>query len=337
MAATIKWFFRKLFFCNRLWEDERDYFNYGITPFFNNLLVMVPDIEERFNMDIRALFKLLRQNYGLSNNECVLYYEIRCLYFYGGKNACYASNEYFEAELGISSGTVKRGINTLKEKGLILTRTERVERCIYQRNIYPLEDKLLIGQAEEIKRQRDDAISAQNTAQEDHIEDHSVPLQEDLFATHQGVQNDPPILDINNLRSLNLKEEVPADHFVNASVDPLLDAKDKWNSIAKRYNLQSINVLTKTRIQHLKARIKEAGGDDAFWIAVEKAIASSPFLRGQNDRKWRANFDFFMRQSSFVKALEGSYAKGSLMEPLKKPIDGAGNKSDEFVKLFFNM
>lgn len=295
-------------------------------------------------MDIRVLFKLLRQNYGLSNNECVLYYEIRCLYFYGGKNACYASNEYFEAELGISSGTVKRGINTLKEKGLILTRTERVERCIYQRNIYPLEDKLLIEQAEEIKRQREAAISDQNLTQEDHIEDHYVPLQEDLFATHQEVQNDPTILDINNLRSLNLKEDIPEDQFgaiapVNASVDPSLaeDAKEKWNAIAKRYNLQTVNVLTKTRIQHLKARIKEAGGDDAFWVAVEKAIASSPFLRGQNDRKWRANFDFFMRQSSFVKALEGSYAKGSLMESPKKPIDCAGNKSDEFVKLFFTM
>jgi len=289
-----------------------------------------------------SLRKILIKTYKLTPAEERLYFTIREIYFFWGRErCCYASNEALIEETNMSSGTVRRALKVLEEKKLITLAYEKTKGFLSKRNIYPREDELLKADAQTILDERISLTKSRNEIHHDHNDDQydqrtmiNMPNYDDQY---DHINN----INLNN-NNLNNIIDIPEDQFgatapVNASVDPLLDAKEKWNSIAKRYNLQTVNVLTKTRIQHLKARIKEAGGDDAFWAAVEKAIAGSPFLRGQNDRKWRANFDFFMRQSSFVKALEGSYAKGSLMEPPKKPIDADGKKSDEFVKLFFNM
>jgi hypothetical protein len=40
---------------------------------------------------------------------------------------------------------------------------------------------------------------------------------------------------------------------------------------------------------------------------VFAAINSLPFCRGDNDRGWRANFDWAMKPSNIAKVLEGNY------------------------------
>lgn len=84
--------------------------------------------------------------------------------------------------------------------------------------------------------------------------------------------------------------------------------KDWWNKQAAKYGLSQVSVLSPQRKTHLKSRIVDAKGVDAFKKAIEESLDGSAFLRGQNDRGWTADFDFFMQQSSFIKAMEGSYA-----------------------------
>lgn len=38
-----------------------------------------------------------------------------------------------------------------------------------------------------------------------------------------------------------------------------------------------------------------------------KKAASTPFLTGKNDRRWRANFDFIIKADNMQKILEGAY------------------------------
>lgn len=250
-------------------------------------------------MYVRELFRHLRKHYNLSNNECVLYYEIYCLYFYGGKETCYASNEYFTEELGLSDGTIKRTLRHLQEVGLLKVHYDQERGFITRRHLFPLHDSVLLEKAKEIKEEREEKIHG------DHNGDHNADQSDRRDADHF----EPLIIDNYN----NIYKD-KGGSFISHSADVSNkqsvfkeDPKPKWNDLASRYHLPSINNLTTTRIRHLKARIKEAGGEAEFWAAVEGSLAASPFLKGENNRGWRANFDFFMQQSSFQKVLEGAY------------------------------
>lgn len=260
-------------------------------------------------MYVRELFRHLRKHYKLSNNECVLYYEIYCLYFYGGKESCYASNEYFTEELGLSDGTIKRILRHLQEIGLLKVHYDQERGFITRRHLFPLHDSLLLEKAKEIKEEREEKING------DHNGDHNADQSDRRDADHF----EPLIIDniYNNIYKdkggsfISLTADVSniKDEKFSKSNKPSFaeDPQPKWNSIATTYHLPAINNLTTTRIRHLKARIKEAGGEAEFWAAVEGSLAASPFLRGENNRGWRANFDFFMQQSSFQKVLDGVY------------------------------
>lgn len=79
---------------------------------------------------------------------------------------------------------------------------------------------------------------------------------------------------------------------------------EAWNVMADETGLPKAK-LTPERRKKLRTFVKRHSVDDiteAIW-----AIPRSPFLRGENDRGWRANFDFLLQPSSFAKITEGTY------------------------------
>ena len=44
-------------------------------------------------------------------------------------------------------------------------------------------------------------------------------------------------------------------------------------------------------------------------MKVFDLVLNSPFLLGENNRNWRADFDWIFKPSNFVKILEGNYLK----------------------------
>ena len=80
------------------------------------------------------------------------------------------------------------------------------------------------------------------------------------------------------------------------------------NEVFSKFGLPQILKLTEQRRTKLKQRIREVGGFDNFLGEMEKALAESSFLRGNNSRSWSADFDFFLQASSWQKVLEGKYA-----------------------------
>ena len=96
---------------------------------------------------------------------------------------------------------------------------------------------------------------------------------------------------------------------VNDSVnDSVSDNGIDINSIIEIYNNTSfskVEKLTKMRMSHLKARIKEYSIQTV--IDVIQRADKSDFLKGKNDRNWKANFDFIIKPEKFVKILEGFY------------------------------
>lgn len=80
---------------------------------------------------------------------------------------------------------------------------------------------------------------------------------------------------------------------------------EAWNSRMVPQGFPAVRKMTGTRQRQLKARLRENSIDE--WQQAMAALERSSFCRGENDRGWRADFDFLLQPKSFTKLLEGSY------------------------------
>lgn len=106
-------------------------------------------------------------------------------------------------------------------------------------------------------------------------------------------------------------------------------AFDAYNQLAWQTGWPKAIALSKPRAAKLKARLAEAGGLDGWCGALQRA-AANPFLAGDNDRGWKADLDFFLRQSSFTKLIEGSYDR----QPTSNSRAANGRPSGPHAQLF---
>lgn len=78
-----------------------------------------------------------------------------------------------------------------------------------------------------------------------------------------------------------------------------------WNHMALECGLPEAKKLTAERERRLAARCRDFDIND--WTEAIRAVRRSPFLRGDNDRGWRANFDWLLQPRSLTKLIEGQY------------------------------
>lgn len=90
-------------------------------------------------------------------------------------------------------------------------------------------------------------------------------------------------------------DELKPEHVVEA-----------WNDMADRQGLPKVQRLTPKRRASLKTRLREYPQVED-WTEAIGAIERSQFLRGGSGSGWRANFDFLLQPSSFIKLIEGAY------------------------------
>ena len=93
---------------------------------------------------------------------------------------------------------------------------------------------------------------------------------------------------------------------VPPDIPPTVLAVDEWNTFAAATGLPGVQKVTKARDRACQARLRDCGGLDGWRAALEK-IRGSPFLMGENDRGWKANFDFLVREKNFVKLMEDGF------------------------------
>lgn len=86
------------------------------------------------------------------------------------------------------------------------------------------------------------------------------------------------------------------------TVDEVVEA---WNETAGSIGLRRCAKLTEDRRKRLRSLIRKYPIED-FQTALA-AVRRSSFCRGENDRGWTADIEFFSRERNFVKLIEGSY------------------------------
>lgn len=116
----------------------------------------------------------------------------------------------------------------------------------------------------------------------------------------QPTNNQQPITN-NQEPVLSSKEDMSSGDD-GVSVKDIVEA---WNELAEAKGLAKVVRVTDSRRKQIQARIKEYEPDD--WSKALTAIYKSKFLCGENDRGWKADFDFLLQPKSFVKLVEGAY------------------------------
>jgi hypothetical protein len=81
---------------------------------------------------------------------------------------------------------------------------------------------------------------------------------------------------------------------------------DSWNELARAKDLPTVAKLNTARKRAIAVRRREFP-DIADWQRALKCIADNAWMHGENDRGWRADFDFLLQPKSFIRLVEGSY------------------------------
>lgn len=131
-----------------------------------------------------------------------------------------------------------------------------------------------------------------------HRESRDVTVTEcdaDGVSPKEYISNPHPVPSVNSNELTSPAEpELKPEHVIEA-----------WNHTAERVGLKTVRKPTPERIRKLRTRIKQNTIED-FTEAIA-AIERSAFLRGENDRGWKAHFDWMLEPKNFTKLIEGTY------------------------------
>lgn len=83
------------------------------------------------------------------------------------------------------------------------------------------------------------------------------------------------------------------------------EVMEAWQERMVPLGFPRIAKMTGQRERMLNARLKDSTLDE--WLRVFDALERSNFCRGENDRGWKADFDFLLQPKSFTGLLEGKY------------------------------
>lgn len=106
--------------------------------------------------------------------------------------------------------------------------------------------------------------------------------------------------------------EPPAEDQPTRESVPFKEIQDLYINICVSF--PKIMAINGQRKKAVRARWNEHKDIKVFEALFRKAEASS-FMKGRNDRNWRADFDWMMKPTNFVKILEGRYKNDKPPEP----------------------
>ena len=123
------------------------------------------------------------------------------------------------------------------------------------------------------------------------------------------------------------KERVPYDRI-----------RDLWNETCKGFN--NVHTLSKSRKAKISVRVTEMGAVDEAMETSEKLfrkVSESKFLNGDNDRSWKASFDWlFENDKNWVKVMEGNYdnreQNGGHMERMNTNMTNFNNEETRYER-----
>jgi hypothetical protein len=110
------------------------------------------------------------------------------------------------------------------------------------------------------------------------------------------------------------------------------DFMSAWN---EEVQFSPIRVMSEPRKSALRSR-KASADWRRDWRPALAKIRGSPFLRGENDRNWKADVDWFLRPDTVTKILEGKYdGSASTNGRTSRPLSGVEPPPGKYDKIKF--
>ena len=226
----------------------------------------------------------------LKNGEKILYTFISSLSNKSGY--CFASNAYLSEVVGVTKNTIKIYLKKLEDLNYINRSFKNGEdNDEVERKIYLVYDELF--NADEVARKSGGGRHENRAGGSTKI--------------GRGVaRKSGHIIIQDNNTSIIKQDNNSSKGELEKRRDSFRIITDKFNGAATEYDLNKIIKLSDKRKAKLKARLDELG-EGKIIEAIDK-IKESSFLRGENDRKWKIDFDWLIaNDTNILKVLEDKY------------------------------
>ena len=125
-------------------------------------------------------------------------------------------------------------------------------------------------------------------------------------------------------KDIDIREYTAATPPTAPRVD-YISIQNLYNSICK--SLPKCTSLSESRKKAIKARLASGYTEKDFETLFIKAEASA-FLKGKNQRDWKANFDWLIKDANMAKVLDGNYDEKG------KAVSIADQRDAEILRLF---
>lgn len=222
------------------------------------------------------------------------------------KGYCWATNKYFAGLYDVAVTTISNWISSLEKRG-------HIRRVIVYK-----------GDSKEVKERRIYISPPQENC--------DTPPKNLGEAPAENWETPPPknCKENNTVSNITFNTTRDKDIGPNGPVGKA-DAKTPtvpYQEIADLYtqictSLPTLRSITAKRKKHLRARWKQFKYDISEFEKVFRKVAASGFCQGQNDRGWRADFDWLIRNDhNMIKVLEGKYDNPRVVQmPKRKEVD----------------
>ena len=224
----------------------------------------------------------------------------------------YSTIENIEEHTTLSEYKQRKALNSLKDQGLIDIKIKGLpakrfikineEQVLEKLKINTL--KNLRTSSEKIKELVPEKLKGNKNINNKNIEKEYIDnTKMSLTSDEMSLTSDKMSLKTDNLSS--------NDSLAIASTTPTEKKKEVFNNFLNIYNQECTNLpkclkITEKRKVAINKCLKEKIDEEVFREICIKANQSN-FLIGENDRNWKADFDFVTRSDKAMQILEGKY------------------------------
>ena len=195
-----------------------------------------------------------------------------------GESLFLGSSKYVSYALGVSRTTAIKALDSLTAKGLIIKIQEKINDVVFNRY------KVSLQAIQKIDRGYTETVQGGYT--------------ETVQGGYTETVHSNKYKDINNKNNKEIYKQV-VDLFNETCV-----------------SFPKVTALSDRRKKAIRARLNEYSIDDikrCFEMAEQ-----SDFLKGKNNRDWRANFDWMMNTNNMAKIIDGNYTNKDNRKEVKQ-------------------
>lgn len=283
------------------WKDERSFFIRGnrVTAKRGQVVMSAEDLAKRWNLNRRTVIKRLQE---FEEDERITISHSKLV------NTITIVN--FESYQGCSKAGKTEMYDAQQNLNAIVRYTDRYEEDI-QQSAQQSAQQNVTQSTQQNAQQNLTSIDCDSDCYNEYTKnDAQQSAQQNAQQSAQPIKNNKNNIKENLLTKVKEISSPPGGaEVLGRSEIHFSKIKDLWNNTCLSYS--KLITLSEARKNKIRNRIEEMGGEEKAIPILQQVFSNlqeSKFLKGDNARGWKANFDWvFNNDKNWVKVYEGNY------------------------------